>query len=133
MAANHRLRLSAWRRKGEARGARGGLTRRAGTDGWAERHATGPHARISAKETVSCEISVGVAAFLRDSWRMSDAMEPELNVPKGLKRKRVLMLPVLLGMTALLYVLLFMPAKEPADSGTPPTDAPKTEAPAASN
>ena len=40
---------------------------------------------------------------------MVQVMDQMLRIPEGLKRKRTLMLPVLLGLTVLLYVLVLMP------------------------
>lgn len=39
-----------------------------------------------------------------------------LNIPKGLKRKSAMMLPILLGLTALLIVLVLIPVREAPDS-----------------
>ena len=56
-----------------------------------------------------CEDFRFFAAIRSDSSGMVQVMDQMLRIPEGLKRKRTLMLPVLLGLTVLLYVLVLMP------------------------
>ena len=43
---------------------------------------------------------------------MKPFMEPYLIKPKGRSRKRAMMLPILLGLTVLLYLLVLMPIRD---------------------
>lgn len=43
---------------------------------------------------------------------MKPFMEPYLIKPQGRSRKRAMMLPILLGLTVLLYLLVLMPMRD---------------------
>lgn len=44
-----------------------------------------------------------------------------LHIPDRPKRRSALMLPLLLGLTVLLYTVLWMPVRQEAPAGTPGT------------